>query len=140
MGTKLQLLRDDYYSKYFLSNCNITEEYNKYRLRYDYSQNNTQEEIKKREKQWSNIKDNIDDAKLYKKWIFFADELNCKPYNQILEISLMINILMSVIIGLISLINFVVLCKRAKSPDSPIHKFLMNLIHANLKYLDVSMS
>merc|ERR1712198_716699 len=142
--TKLGLQRDYYDSKYFLSNCNITEEYNKYRLRYGTFfkniENNTQEEIKKREKQWSNIKNDMDDAKLYKRWIFFADELNCSPNNQILEISLMINILMSVIIGLISLINFVVLCKRVKSPDSPIHKFLMNLYHANLKYLNVSMS
>merc|ERR1712198_132485 len=108
--------------------------------RYNYSQNNTHGEIKKREKQWSIIQENIDDAKLYGRWIFFSDELNCSPDNQILEISLMINILMSVIIGLISFINFVALWKRAKSPDSPIHKFLMNLYHANLKYLNVSMS
>ena len=129
-----------YYSNFFLSNCNVTEKYDKYRSRYNYSQNNTHSEIKKREKQWSKIKENIDAAKPYGRWIFFSDELNCSPYNQILEISLMINILMLVIIGLISLINFVALWKRAKSPDSAIHKFLMNLYHTILKYLDVSMN
>merc|ERR1712224_238060 len=104
------------------------------------AQNNTQDEIKKRDKQWSMIKNNIDDTKLYKRWIHFFDELNCNPYNQILEISLMVNISMSVIIGLISFITFVALWKQAKSPDSPIRKFLMNLYHTNLKYLDVSMN
>ena len=132
--------RDTYNSKYYLSNCNVTEKYDKYRSRYNNAQNITQDQIKRREKQWSIIKNNIDDTKLYKSLIFFSDELNCSPYSQILEISLMVNISMSVIIGLISLINFVAMWKRAKSPDSPIRKFLMNLYHTNSKYLDVSMN
>merc|ERR1719430_413835 len=127
--------RDTYNTKYFLSNCNVSEKYDKYRSRYNYLQNNTIkkiDEIKKREKQWAVIKDSFDKVKLYERWILFSDELNCSPYNQILEISLMINISVSVIIGLISLINFVALLKRAKSPDSPIRKFLMNLYRTNL--------
>merc|ERR1712126_203391 len=74
---------------YYLSDCNVTEEYEGYTSRYTKPSR-------------------------YKTWIFFVDEFNCNPFNQIMEISLKITFVMSTFLGILSIVVFFGLLKQVK--------------------------
>jgi len=129
-------LKKSYDSKYILSDCNITDKYEKYQSRYesniDSSLNGPNatsfitNERKKKEEEWSEIKNNVENARLYSPYVYFADEINCSPYNQILKISIKTNIAISILIVVFSFFVFIALWKQAKFLASEIRKFVSN--------------
>ena len=113
-----------FFSQYYLADCNVTAKYEKYTSRYRYSKYTAENEQQKTEEEWLEIKNQSNyfngykNSKFYKTWIFFVDELNCDPFDQIMETSLKINFVISTSLGIFSFVVFFGLLKQAKSTVS----------------------
>ena len=82
--------------------------------RRNYRNSNGNLEESKKYQEMIELKDRIANAKVYKPWIFIADELSCDPMKNIFVMFLQINMGIDLLVGLVSLLVSATIWKKTK--------------------------
>ena len=82
--------------------------------RRNYRNSNGNLEESKKYQEMIELKDRIANAKVYKPWIFIADELSCDSTKNIFVMFLQINMGIDLLVGLVSLLVSATIWKKTK--------------------------